>query len=234
VKMGDQSVAVEHQVLLSQQEVEKQLFHLFECLHKCKNFCRQKTVESITKNIGFTIAARESHLPGAGKGVFVATEKISAGQIVALYPGTVYFPEDPKLIQSLNNPYMFRCKDYLHIDGKNWGMSKSIYKSCYHRDNMGVFESCDPHWITYEEETSPVSFNIGQIVNNSTFNVPANVHYQEFDVLLGSMPSHLRKYVPNVNYNAFSKDFIRTVVLVATKDIDTNEELLSSYFTLSY
>lgn len=232
IKMGDQSIAIEHQVILKHEEVEKQLLHLLNSLNVCNNFCRKKATRELTQAIGFTLDTRKSRFSGAGRGVFVASGKVLPGQIVAFYPGTVYFPEDPKLFQSVCNPFMFRCKDYLHIDGKNWGVSKSIYKSCYHRDRVGVFECCDPTWISYNNDT--ISFNIGQLVNNSTFNVPANVHYQEFDLLHSSIPFSLRKHIPNINYNSLDKNFTRTVVLVATKEINSDEELLSSYFTLSY
>ena len=234
IKMGNQNVAIEHQEILSDEEVERQLFKLFQSLDFYSNFnCKNETVTNLTKDVGFTIETRQSCLEGAGTGVFVASGKVLPGQIVALYPGTVYFPEDPKLLQSINNPFMFRCKDYLHVDGKNWGVSKTIYKSCFSRDRLGVFDSCDSTWLSHTLSCY-VSFNIGQFVNNSTFNIPANVHYQEYNIMLYNMPLNFRRFIPNINYNSYGKDFIRTVVLVATREISTDEELLSSYFTLSF
>ncbi len=46
---------------------------------------------------GFQLTLRPSRISGAGQGVFVVRGKIKRGQIVALYPGTVYLPYQPIL-----------------------------------------------------------------------------------------------------------------------------------------
>ena len=45
--------------------------------------------------------------------------------------GTVYTPSEPILIQSLHNPFVFRCADSLFIDGKRTGISKWIYRQLH-------------------------------------------------------------------------------------------------------
>ena len=45
-----------------------------------------------------------------------------------LNTGTVYLPFDPILLQSINNEFILRCIDGIHIDGKHRGLSKIIYK----------------------------------------------------------------------------------------------------------
>jgi hypothetical protein len=39
------------------------------------------------KVLGYTIQLRKSHIPEAGTGVFVSKGTVTAGSIVALYPG---------------------------------------------------------------------------------------------------------------------------------------------------
>ena len=63
--------------------------------------------------LGFKTGVRPSRLPNAGNGVFVVEGHVPAGEIVALYPGTIYEPYSPKLLQSFNNPYILTC-----VDGK--------------------------------------------------------------------------------------------------------------------
>ena len=46
---------------------------------------------------GFNLAVADSRTKSAGRGVFVAKGQIQRGQIVALYPGTIYFPHQPIL-----------------------------------------------------------------------------------------------------------------------------------------
>lgn len=58
---------------------------------------------------GFILEVRDSSLiSGAGRGVFVAQGRIPEGQLVGLYPGCVYQPSQPILLQSLGNPYILR------------------------------------------------------------------------------------------------------------------------------
>ena len=77
--------------------------------------------------------------------------------------GTVYYPTDPIFFQSINNQFMFRCSDGVHIDGKDRGLSKSIFKSCVNRDRFGHHLIADTSWLT-PSLVSPL--NIGQYVNN--------------------------------------------------------------------
>ena len=62
----------------------------------------------IQENWGFSLGIGDSLIPGAGRGVFLSQGSIRAGQLVALYPGCVYQPSQPILLQSLGNPYILR------------------------------------------------------------------------------------------------------------------------------
>lgn len=45
-----------------------------------------------------------------------------------LFIGVVYQPWEPVFLVSLANPFLFRCADGVHIDGKDTGLSKMMYK----------------------------------------------------------------------------------------------------------
>lgn len=101
--------------------------------------------------LGYTVQLRKSNIPEAGTGVFVSKGMVTTGSIVALYhrssmsdgnyfkrciefilhissTGTVYRVMEPLLLQSIVNPFIFRCIDGLHIDGKDRGISRKIFK----------------------------------------------------------------------------------------------------------
>ena len=179
----------------------------------------------------FKLKLKKSNILEAGLGVFIAHGHVKKGDIVALYPGTVYMPSDSKFFQSLKNSFMFQCHDYVCIDGKNTGISKSIYESCGHRDTLGPYKFCDFSWLNPK---SPKCFNlnVGQFVNNRNKVFKQNVEYQELDVPNNILPLKLRCNFPNVNYNNIGKSSTRTVVLIATKEIFKGEELFSNYFTV--
>ena len=62
----------------------------------------------ILEQWGFVVGVGKSRIPGAGRGVFVTKGSVKEGQIVALYPGCVYQPNQPILLQSIGNPYILR------------------------------------------------------------------------------------------------------------------------------
>lgn len=101
------------------------------------------------------------------------------------------------------------------------------------RDQIGPYFTCDMSWLD-NVYINPLA--IGQYANNASKMYPANVAYQELDLLFKSIPIHLLKYIPNVWYGAENiardESFIRTVALVSTRTIRENEEVLSSYFTV--
>lgn len=187
---------------------------------------QNKFAENVSTN-NFSLSLQQSSIKDGGQGVFVANGKINKNQIACLYPGTVYMSSDSKFFQSLNNPFIFRCHDNICVDGKNGGISKSIYKSCGMRDFIGGHQFCDFNWLD-----SDSSFNIGQYVNNQNKMFQQNVEYHEIDVPHKEVPLKLRKFIPNINYCSFDKDYIRVVALIAICDIEKGEELFSNYFTI--
>ena len=63
--------------------------------------------------------------------------QVRCGALVCLYPGTVYQPHQPVLLQSIGNQYIFRCGDGVLIDGSSRGISRTIFRSCAGRDQVG-------------------------------------------------------------------------------------------------
>ncbi|KAL7848261.1 hypothetical protein AOLI_G00229790 [Acnodon oligacanthus] len=178
--------------------------------------------------LGFCIERKASSLPSAGIGVFVTEGQVPKGVTVAMYPGTVYQADEPILIQSIGNPFVFRCIDGILIDGNDKGLSKLVFRSCSGRDRFGPFCLSDSSWLTPHPE-NPLA--VGQYVNNCSNEKAANVCYQEFDVP-DVFPLELRQYLPNVNYRTDIQRPLRCVVLVSLRDINKGEELFSNYYTI--
>ncbi|XP_041659527.1 SET domain-containing protein 9 [Cheilinus undulatus] len=185
-------------------------------------------VEAMLHCLGFCVDRKPSTLPSAGTGVFVTKGFVPKGTTVAMYPGTVYQANEPILLQSIRNPFVFRCIDGILIDGNDKGISKMVFKSCSGRDRIGPFPVSDTSWLTPSPQ-NPLA--VGQYVNNCSNNWPANVCYQEYDVP-DTFPLELRQYLPNVNYSQESQRPLRCVVLVSLRDITAGEELFSNYYTV--
>jgi hypothetical protein len=143
-------------------------------------------------------------------------------------------PHEPLLLQSLRNPFVFRCADGVMIDGHHRGLSRWIYKSCAYRDVLGGGDMpCDATWLS-AFPSNPLA--VGQMVNNHTREVPSNVEYVEVTVPHHYLlPLHWR-LLPNIHYSPHPQDNgaagIRCVALVSTTDIDAGTELCSSYLTV--
>lgn len=188
----------------------------------------QNEGDVLFQTLGFCIERRASSLAFAGTGVFVTRGFVPKGATVAMYPGTVYQPYEPILLQSIRNPFVFRCIDGVLVDGNDRGISRMVFRSCSGRDRMGPYLTSDTSWLT-DSPVNPLS--VGQYVNNCSNERPANVCYQEYDVP-ESFPIELRQYLPNVNYSHCTQRPLRCVVLVSLRDIRAGEELFSNYYTI--
>lgn len=188
--------------------------------------CPRTNRTYLLDNYGFSVGIQDSVLHR--RGVFVELGIASVGSIVACYPGTVYHPGDPILLQSISNSFIFQCSDGVFIDGKHNGVSGMFYKSCSEKHRLGPYMTCDTSWLKLSNLRNPLA--CGQIVNNGG-SKNANVCYCEIDIDLRCVPLRQRSFIPNV-LNSEPSSFLRLVVLVATKDINMGEEILSSYFSI--
>lgn len=233
--------AIHDDKIISDTEVEKSLILLFTAFHQnvqqqeslsARHVCHKQIMQALC---GFSIERGPSLLEHGGRGVFVASGHVKPGSVVAMYPGVVYQPWEPVFWVSLANPFLFRCSDGVHIDGKDRGLSKMIYKSCSKRDSVLGKLMCDTTWLT-EEPVNPLA--VGQYVNNQSNKYAANVAYQEFDVP-ASFPMELRQYIPNTEARLHQEmeqtmynRLLRVVVLVSLGDIAAGEEIFSTYYTI--
>ena len=214
--------------VIKDDEVLHQLITIFSTLNNNKNCDPNKILHEV---IGFQVIRQDSNIPDGGTGVFISKGKAKMGQIVSIYPGTVYLPSDVMFFQSIANKFIFRCSDCIHIDGKNTGVSKTIFKSCSQRDKIGLYSTSDLSWMNINENMI-CPLNVGQFINNKSKCWKANVQYQEYNISY-DFPLELRQYIPNVNVSGLHCiGFLRTVVLVALRDISAGEELFSDYFTV--
>ncbi|CAL9688917.1 unnamed protein product [Knipowitschia caucasica] len=231
--------------LLADDEVSSCLLRLFGLLHRGQDsqaaldsasahsdklsagMCAH---EAMLHSLGFCIQRKPSSVPFAGTGVFVTQGAIPKGATVAMYPGTVYQAHEPILLQSIRNPFVFRCIDGVLVDGNDRGISRMVFRSCSGRDRLGPFLTSDTSWLT-SNPLNPLA--VGQYVNNCSNDKSANVCYQEYDVPY-NFPMELRQYLPNVNYSCHDNHQrpLRCVVLVSLREIAAGEELFSNYFTI--
>ncbi|KAM6302541.1 SET domain-containing protein 9 isoform 1-T1 [Podargus strigoides] len=206
--------------------VEQKHSEVNSCNHQSQRVFSPEEV--LFNTLGFVITRDRSSLVSAGTGVFVTKGFVPKGTLVSMYPGTVYRRYEPIFFQSLGNPFIFRCIDGILIDGNDKGLSRSVYRSCSRRDQLGPFQMSDESWLTAALQ-NPLA--VGQYVNNCSHEKSANVCYQEFDVP-EYFPVELKQYLPNVVYSHDIESHMRCVVLVTLRDIDQGEELFSNYYTV--
>lgn len=78
---------------------------------------------------GYSVHVAPSDVPGLGSGVVLKGRKDAIrGQLVALYPGGLYLPQQPVLLPSLANPFILRCADGVLVDGCRRGLSGAIFR----------------------------------------------------------------------------------------------------------
>lgn len=177
--------------------------------------------------LGYIIKRSKSRLKGGGTGVVLVQGSARRGDLVALYPGTLYRRFEPLFLPSIGNKFILRCMDGIHIDGNDRHLSKSIYCSCVSRDSFGQYRAADTSWI---KKQLVVPWNIGQYVNNGTKECPANVAYQEFDIV--NFPPELDYLLPNIWYSGSRGRHLRTVALIASRTIEKGDEIFSNYVTI--
>ena len=195
--------------------------HLFESYGR-------KNREILLHKFGFDLDIKQSAMQEAGKGVFVRRGRIMRGQVVALYPGTIYLPYQPILLPSIGNPYIFRCADGIFIDGNYKGLSALFYRSIHGRDRISSrIPVCDISWLhlrsvmQYSHSRNSIHssdvnlnmvinpLNVGQIINNANPKITghsANLAYHEITVTFGENESDTFKdfsilgLMPNAYY----------------------------------
>lgn len=106
----------------------------------------------VLRHWGFSLEVRRSRLPEAGAGVFVSRGRVVRGDTAALYPGVVYEPGQPVLLQSIANQFVLRCSDGVMVDGNHRGISRIVFSSIHGRERAGSLPLCDPSWLERDKE----------------------------------------------------------------------------------
>ncbi|CAF1174000.1 unnamed protein product [Rotaria sordida] len=116
---------------IDQNILHQQISQLFNCLLNCQSNKSPRMILQEQMNFSLNKSLSQTH----AQGIFIDYGEITkAGQLVAIYPGTIYRRHiDPLLLPSIRNTFLLSRKDDLIIDGRDRGLSRSIYLSCHAR-----------------------------------------------------------------------------------------------------
>jgi hypothetical protein len=178
---------------------------------------------------GFDLQVRKSMIdhPESGYGVFhEGEEPVLPGTILALYPGTVYFPDN--LTQEIihENEYMISRYDDTVIDGRSWARKNEIAT----RDSIQL-ELVGIKTASLERFRNP--FGIGNYINHPAPGQEPNVMSYSYD-FPAEFPEDLKPFIPNEYHKApsgllkRSNVVMHSVLLIAKRKIQ-NEEILLNY-----
>ena len=86
-------------------------------------------LQAMESSFGYSVYVAPSDVAGLGSGVVLGGQKgASQGQLMALYPGGLYLPQQPVLLPSLANPFILRCADGVLVDGSCRGLSGAVFR----------------------------------------------------------------------------------------------------------
>ncbi len=231
-------------MIVSNASIKEKLLPFFHSLHQFHQtkLPSQHVFEFQQDYWGFHCFKTNHSTVCNGNGVFIQTQQpIPPGQIVAIYPGTVYDPHQDSqslFLQSIGNHFLLKRKDAFIIDGNDRYFSKMIYQSISERGKL-----FDNTWLSWRKETTPLLRNplhVGHYINSgktikgkySSMQIHSNVTYMEFD--FEDWPQELFYLIGNVHFDYHStlnNHCIRSAVLISTRTIQNGEELLSEYYS---
>lgn len=184
---------------------------------------------------------RVSTIPSAGMGLFAGNRGHRKGDVVCLYPGTVYCPGDAGIFAcSIRNNYVLRTNQGYTIDGKPHGLSRIVYRSAERRDSYiaHMNPSASTGWLGHTNALLQKQGHcFGHVVNCSTSE--PNLMYVEYDLsrefVCSSNNDKMFMHVPNVMYSRenMSSDatswWIKGIGMFALQDIKPRAELFVDY-----
>jgi len=178
---------------------------------------------------GFHMQVRKSQIdhPESGYGVFVERGEILPGTVVALYPGTVYFPEDLSKSVIDHNEYMISRYDDAVIDGRSWDRKNEVAtRHSYQLQHINIQTK------NLNKFRNP--YGIGQYINHPAPGGLPNVMSYAYDFPT-EFPELLQSYIPNeyqkppTGINKRAGTVMHAILLVATKRIQEQEEIFLNY-----
>uniref|UniRef100_A0A1D1ZP11 SET domain-containing protein n=1 Tax=Auxenochlorella protothecoides TaxID=3075 RepID=A0A1D1ZP11_AUXPR len=183
-----------------------------------------------TPTFALDIAPSSIQHASAGRGVWLRGHA-ATGQIVALYPGVAYRPLHHRAIPGYpmvgrDNEFLLSRFDGVALDGKPWGLGAALERR---------WPPLPPHNLAEEALGCLEGVNnlaAGHLVNHPPAGTLPNVAVASFDWHTPGSQSHLRAYIPNIEYT--SRPALQTLgsvpglALVALRDI-AEEELFLNY-----
>lgn len=225
-----QSLCRSVEKLIDQNDLHRQLVDLFD--HLLNSDREKSSIEILRQRWNFSLTKHRSE--AHDQGVFLDHGRINdAGRLVSIYPGTVYRrSQDPLLLPSIRNQFLLARKDGLIIDGRDRGLSRSIYLSCHSR-----LPQYDLTWLSHNTDNHRNPLTIGHYINHFPKDRLPNVTYFEFDFRLDQIHSGLRSFIPHVRYSQSDDDdddqqIMPSTVLISLRPIEKGEELFSCYLNL--
>lgn len=220
--------SIENQI--DNNKLHQQFLQLFSRL--LENSSNQKSPRKILQE-EFHFSLNKSFSQTHAQGVFLDYGQIkNAGQLVAIYPGTIYRRNfDPLLLPSIRNTFLLARKDDLIIDGRDKGLSRSIYLSCHARNPV-----YDTTWIFKDISLHKNPLALGHYINHFPSNGLPNVTYYEFDFHFNHNQYDFYRFVPNVRYADMDENQdekgMPSAVLISLRPIQQGEELFSCYLNV--
>jgi hypothetical protein len=220
--------SVENQI--DNTKLHQQFVQLFTRLLNCQSMKSPRIILQEEMNFSLNKGLSQTH----AQGVFLDYGQIeSAGQLVAIYPGTIYRRHfDPLLLPSIRNTFLLARKDDLIIDGRDRGLSRSIYLSCHAR-----YPLYDTTWLSKDIYQHKNPLTLGHYINHFPLDGLPNVTYYEFDFCFNENENHFYRLVPHVRYADVDDDDIErkgmpSTVLISLRPIKQGEELFSCYLNV--
>ncbi|CAF1235828.1 unnamed protein product [Rotaria sordida] len=212
---------------IDQNILHQQISQLFNCLLNCQSNKSPRMILQEQMNFSLNKSLSQTH----AQGIFIDYGEITkAGQLVAIYPGTIYRRHiDPLLLPSIRNTFLLSRKDDLIIDGRDRGISRSIYLSCHAR-----YPLYDRTWLSNNIFLHKNPLTLGHYINHFPFNGLPNVTYYEFDFYFDDNDYDLYRFVPNVRYADIDNEEkgMPSTVLISLRPIKQGEELFSCYLNV--
>ena len=202
---------------LSVDEEKNRLMRYYQSINLCRS-------AKMRDNVGYSVIALRSSIPGAGRGVYV-DGYARAGSILAFQPGKVWAKEN------LVN---------LSIDEERDLERNDTYQMSLRPDDYMVDSRSSPYTVLTDENSNLMA--LGHIVNHPTPSNGPNCRSAMFNFTQKmeiDSSTTLKRYIPNTYARPRNKTLMdslwdrdviemHSLVLVATRDI-CNEEIFYDY-----
>lgn len=198
---------------------------------------------------GFRLRIARSTLEHADAGFGVVVEgRALPGTVLAIYPGTIYFPVDPlgdgrpfaeAMREQLNNSYLIRRYDDVLIDGREWHLRALRLKESQRALSEAGVELHSDAAASLRAGNAALAkfrnpFAIANFINHPPAGRAPNVMQWSY-TFRESFPEHLQRFIPHEFFRPPTllerldwSSLMPSMVCVATRVIE-DEELFMNY-----